>query len=434
MDGRERWQALQAHLSGARQALNEGDLARTIAEVNAALAIDPEFAAARALSDRLTASEPPSAMSVGLPPGADASATLPTDYVTARAGVAAPRPLVSAEGFARFEERARRRRIERRAAAARSAIAARKFQEATSAIDEIRDLDPNAPEIFALRDAADEVRRMRAVRAAVWHRGPQVAAAAAFATILLAASWLENSNSLLSYPMSIVTALVSTAQPAPLNATAAIVETPSVGTSGNSADDHPTTILVASPPPVVRSSPVVLAELTAAVSPAPPPPTGASATPPSASAAPQPTGGALPQPAPPAGSPVPSTVPTTPTPEPVAVAAESRPSDDTLVRRALQEYKSAYEALDARSAQAVWPAVNERALARAFEGLESQDLMFDACDVQVNGDAALATCRGTARYVPKVGSREPRTEPRVWTFMLRKRGADWKIDSARAER
>ena len=104
------------------------------------------------------------------------------------------------------------------------------------------------------------------------------------------------------------------------------------------------------------------------------------------------------------------------------------------MRHALQEYKSAYEALDARSAQAVWPVVNERALARAFDGLESQRLMFDACDVQVNGDAALAKCHGTARYVAKVGSREPRTEPRVWTFNLRKRGADWKIETARAER
>jgi len=108
--------------------------------------------------------------------------------------------------------------------------------------------------------------------------------------------------------------------------------------------------------------------------------------------------------------------------------------DDGLVRRTLLQYKSAYESLDAQSAHAVWPVVNERALARAFDGLESQHLMFDACDVQVNGEAAAATCRGTARYVAKIGSREPRVEPRVWNFTLKKTGQDWKIESARAER
>jgi len=74
------------------------------------------------------------------------------------------------------------------------------------------------------------------------------------------------------------------------------------------------------------------------------------------------------------------------------------------------------------AAQAVWPAVNETALARAFNGLESQTLTFDDCDVRVSGEAAWATCRGSARYVPKVGSRDPRTESRTWTFTLKKAG------------
>jgi len=50
------------------------------------------------------------------------------------------------------------------------------------------------------------------------------------------------------------------------------------------------------------------------------------------------------------------------------------------------------------------------------------------------GDAAMATCHGSARYVPKVGSREPRVEPRVWNFTLRKLGSDWTIETARADR
>src|SRR5207248_7090764 len=122
-------------------------------------------------------------------PAADLGPAPPSDYGAAHAGVASPRPLVSAEGFARFEERARRRRIERRAAAARTAIAGRRLRDAASAIDEISDLDPGAPEIVTLRQAVDEARRRRGERRALWQRGPQVAAAAAFVTILLAASW-----------------------------------------------------------------------------------------------------------------------------------------------------------------------------------------------------------------------------------------------------
>ena len=104
------------------------------------------------------------------------------------------------------------------------------------------------------------------------------------------------------------------------------------------------------------------------------------------------------------------------------------------MKQVLQRYRTAYDGLDARSAQAVFPAVNQAALARAFDGLESQTLTFDACDVQLRGEAAVATCRGSARYVPKIGSREPRVEPRVWNFSLRKKSSDWTIDSARAER
>lgn len=120
----------------------------------------------------------------------------------------------------------------------------------------------------------------------------------------------------------------------------------------------------------------------------------------------------------------------TPMPPPDAALAD----DNLLVTQALQRYRTAYEGLDAYSAQAVWPAVNQAALARAFDGLESQSLTFDACDVRVRGESATATCQGSARSVPKIGSREPRIEPLVWNFSLHKAGGDWKIESARAER
>jgi hypothetical protein len=149
-----------------------------------------------------------------------------------------------------------------------------------------------------------------------------------------------------------------------------------------------------------------------------------------------------PAPAAPQAVPPPIVAPPRPVQEsPVAapVAAPMPPKVESvdqsaMVHQTLQRYRSAYDGLDANSAHAVWPAVNQVALARAFDGLESQTLKFDACDVRVRGEAATATCQGSASYVPKIGNRQPRTEARTWNFTLHKAGDDWKIDSARAER
>jgi len=119
---------------------------------------------------------------------------------------------------------------------------------------------------------------------------------------------------------------------------------------------------------------------------------------------------------------------------PGRVAAASVPPDKDQIDRALDQYRQAYERLDARAARAVWPGVNERALARAFEGLESQGLNFDNCEVDLADAAATAVCQGSARYVPKVGSKEPQVEPRRWTFKLRKSGEAWEIETVQTGR
>jgi hypothetical protein len=126
-----------------------------------------------------------------------------------------------------------------------------------------------------------------------------------------------------------------------------------------------------------------------------------------------------------------------------AIASSSMPAPATVslppvendrpIRQAIERYRAAYERLDARSAQQVWPGVDQVALARAFGGLRSQALTFDECDVRILGTTATAACAGTARYIPKIGSQQPRTEPRVWDFTLRQTGADWKIDTVRVE-
>jgi hypothetical protein len=104
------------------------------------------------------------------------------------------------------------------------------------------------------------------------------------------------------------------------------------------------------------------------------------------------------------------------------------------VRDTLQRYRRAYNGLDARLAHAVYPVLDEAALAHAFAGLRSQTLEFDSCSVDVRASTARAICRGSARYVPSIGSRAPQTERRVWTFTLAKMDNDWKITNARTDR
>jgi hypothetical protein len=116
-----------------------------------------------------------------------------------------------------------------------------------------------------------------------------------------------------------------------------------------------------------------------------------------------------------------------------ASVAGSAPSpvvtDTRAVEDVLSHYRAALGRLDPSATQAVWPTVESRALRRAFDRLEEQELEFDACDIDINGLQALASCSGRARFVPKIGHRSLRSEHREWTFYLR-RGLDgWLIES-----
>jgi hypothetical protein len=484
VNARERWQALQAELSAARAALGRADRTEALAHVDRALAIDPQFLAAISLRERIL--NPLAA--APLPPRAssDRPAFLAESASNADAPAAeAPRPLVSTEGYAKFEARAKRRRVDRRIEAARAAIARRKVKEAASALDEVIELDPNVPELAPLTAAFEELRRSTAHP----HRGPWVMAAAVFVAMVLGASWLQESRVLQSRQVGATAKVIAVpAAPTPLEAAPLPIEqaAPTTGADVPQTDlsEAPLPVAEREPepetvPPVsaprradaperiaeraasarppesttqARSSPTPLSNppqpqpsrpvVSAPLQPlpdevpvAPPPTTSTARVVAPAARAPEPI--VAPAPAPPVDVARPAVLSEN-TPHTVSSASSIVPTmtnqDELLVKQALQRYRVAYEGLDAQSARSVWPAVNEAALARAFDGLESQRLTFDACNVQVSGDHATATCRGSARYVPKVGSREPRVEPRVWSFALRKMGAEWKIDNARAER
>ena len=69
-------------------------------------------------------------------------------------------------------------------------------------------------------------------------------------------------------------------------------------------------------------------------------------------------------------------------------------------------------------------------LSRAFDSIESQQVYFERCDVQISGSAATAYCGGWMTYVPKVGKKDPRSENRQWDFALQKGAAEWQITTA----
>jgi hypothetical protein len=383
---------------------------------------------------------------------ADGQAALLQPQTARAAALAARAPVVSTEGYARFEARAKRRRVDRRIEAARAAIERKRLHEAAAALDEIIVLDPNLPELTALTAEFDELRKATAMASP--HRGPWLIAAAVFAAVVLGATWLHESSLLVSYPVTGSMALISPPPKALVDEP--VADAPAVATAGvqeveNVVDDPGPPIVPRPRPsrsetfPAVLRTPVTNERDHPAASAPPPGPVSdvaipainePSSPPPAPAVTPPPPSPAPPVPAatPPlraaAAVPVAAPVNTPPPPVPTVPPVD----DESLVKQTLQRYRHAYEGLDARSAHAVWPNVDQAALARAFGGLTSQSITFDRCDVRLSGPVANATCSGTARYVPKIGNREPRVEPRVWNFALRKDGGEWKIDSARAER
>jgi hypothetical protein len=121
----------------------------------------------------------------------------------------------------------------------------------------------------------------------------------------------------------------------------------------------------------------------------------------------------------------------TPTPAPTPKASEAS-VQEFAVRTALHSYEQAYEALDVAATAAVWPSVDRRALARAFDTLKYQGLNFKSCAITVMDATAIARCRGTLEIVRKIGSSMPLTAEQEWVFKMRRLGKDWKIDDVAA--
>jgi hypothetical protein len=109
------------------------------------------------------------------------------------------------------------------------------------------------------------------------------------------------------------------------------------------------------------------------------------------------------------------------------------PSDRTSIERVLQQYRDAYDRLDAPSAAVIWPRVDTRALARAFSTLSEQDLSFDSCNLDIAVTKAQARCVGEIRYVRRVGDQEPRVRRMSWSFAFERVSDRWQIAQVTAD-
>ena len=492
MEPRAQRQALRQYLNSAREALEQGDRAAAHAAVDAALALDPHYLAAQALKeqiDRWPAAARVARLHERIPSDAFSHRGRHGDPADGSEATESPQetdslPAVSPEGWMRFEHRARTRRLERRVEAARTAIGRRRFAEARAVIEEIRQIDDGHPDLISLWIELDAAVHMSRSVTPLWRR-------ALVASVVIGGVWLgvryadrvvnRTHGAVASSPLReapvgppVGDGLRPPEQPVaqpPTPTPAAAPELPRASVPPASTSPADTRAPQDTPgrlPETPRPAPAPSSALKAPIARAPevqvppvprePGALGTSARGTTGTASDVAPPSAPPQPAAlvPAVSPV--TLPSTPpierpavqtadtfgTGAPPAEPAASRAlvsaaiitprADEELVRSTLQQYRAAYESLDAHSAQAVWPSVDAAALSRAFSGLQSQRLMFDDCQVQVRGAVGHATCRGTAVYVPRVGSRDPHREPRVWTFDLRKIGENWQIDRARAER
>jgi hypothetical protein len=476
-EGFELVRTIRQHLRRGATLLDEGHLHDALAEANAALALDPQSLPAQALRDRIERSRSAHAL-----PHAPQSTPKSTSFVPHG---------VNAASWRGFEQRITERRFRALLETVNTSIVAGDAAAARVALDEARELRPDAPELdaFEARVAAVPVHPPVETpsSARIWMRA--MSAAALFLVGVSMFIGLE-----LMRPSQNTIAPVAMTTPTPPAAPQQDLRYADVPAADPvpvpmDADDDSVPAIIMPPEPTLRprgttaTTPIPPAsEPVARRETAPPPAVPRTETP-----APTPaavTASARPIDVRPLGEDAPirpvgevsdeyvadvavrtaandnvQDTPRTadvarapiqqqrvaPPPAPamtsnataasvVPAAALTTPGDTSRVEEVLRRYARAYDSLDASAARAVWPSVNEKALARAFQDLSSQNVSFDNCDIDIRGAVANASCSGEASYVVKVGSREPRTEPRLWRFELRRDGEAWKIENAETRR
>jgi hypothetical protein len=408
VDPGSRWQTRQLHLRSALAAREVGDITLALQEVDAALAIDPDYLAARLLRKSLADRQPPLSPRQELPDQAPPSQLEPQPP-----DIASARTAIHLSGVAD----------------ARDALEVVEFDPAWPVIPEI------AAEVQPGLDRVKRRHPMLLVALASGVAGLMVGTLAGLAIRphreLATADAVRAAPPSGSPTFSVQPPVVAPRLSAELlepAASAAIAQDAIVRSRTDSLPSPP----AAPPPPRARIEPRppaaerIFSAVAVAKRPSPASPASPDSPPPPAPAVERPSATPAPVERVPEAPATVSPRVDRPSDAPPIPAAD----DPALIRDVLQRYRRAYNALDARLAHTVYPGVDEVALTHAFEGLRSQSLEFEACSVDALAESARAVCRGSARYVPRIGSREPRAETRVWTFKLRKGDGDWTIESA----
>jgi hypothetical protein len=112
--------------------------------------------------------------------------------------------------------------------------------------------------------------------------------------------------------------------------------------------------------------------------------------------------------------------------QPIPIATRSV-SEEALVRQLLDAYTGAFERRDVRATKALYPTVDGKALARAYEQITSQRLTLESCGITISGSTANARCRGSATFQPRIGTRPVQIASREWTFDFSKQDTSWRI-------
>ena len=451
-EGFELVRTVRQHLRRSATLLDEGKFDQALEAANSALALDPQSVAAQALLDRIRAAQ---------------AATAPAG----RSGLEQPSRSfvphgVNAASWHGFEQRITERRFKAMLETVNTSIVAGDAVAARAALEEARELRPDAPVLadFEARVAAVAVAFAAPAAkpaARIWVRA--MGAAALFligVSMLLGLEWMRPGEA----PATIVPApAIAPEVPAVAPAQdASPAPAPDLGPVPVALNDEESVPAIITPPePLMRptattgTAPPTIASRSIAMRDSPPPAVERTMERGSAEEA-QPRGPlgevsddfvasrSAPAPARDAGPAMVAPAATVDTPVNADARGRAAPPAATVasaisvpsgidqqmrVQEVLRRYARAYGQLDASAARAVWPSVNERALASAFQNLSSQHVSFDDCEIDIRGAVANASCRGQASYVPKVGRRDQRTEPRTWRFELHRDGDAWTIEN-----
>ena len=135
-----------------------------------------------------------------------------------------------------------------------------------------------------------------------------------------------------------------------------------------------------------------------------------------------------PAPAGPPGTSAPQAAPTPASGATPTAATPLPPSETPAVLEAVRQYAEAWNRLDARATQAIWPAADRTRLVERFTALREQRLTLNGCSTSVDGARASVSCVGTLRYRPRVGDHTTRVQQGPWRFGLDRSSGAWLID------